>query len=201
MIVKDVEQNTPEWEKARTGMPTSSNFDEIITTRCTPSKQKQKFMYQLAAERITGVKEETYKNAIMLRGIEMEPEARSMYELLTGNEVTTVGICYLNKKKLFGCSPDGLVGEDGLIEIKCPTSAVHVSYLLANGFPKDYFQQLQGQLFVTGRKWVDFFSYYPGIKPLLFKVMPDRWFIKALETELEAFCKELDEVTERLKDI
>jgi putative phage-type endonuclease len=200
MIIVDVLQGSPEWLVARLGIPTASGFDRIITTRGEPSKQAQKYMYQLAAERITGVKEESYQNGAMQRGTEMEAEARAMYELISGNEVKIVGVCYLNEKKLYGCSPDGLIGEDGVIEIKCPTSAVHVAYLLDGGLPTEYFQQVQGQLFVTGREYVDFFSFYPGIKPLLIRIERDEKFIKSLETELKEFCKKLDEITKKIKE-
>lgn len=199
MIIEDILQGSEEWQKARLGIPTSSNFDKLITTTGTSSKQRIQYMYQLSAERITGIKEDTYKNNNMIRGSEMEDEARAFYELITGEEVTTVGICYPDKKKLYACSPDGLVGKDGLVEIKCPTSPVHIGYLLDGKFPMAYFQQLQGQLLVTGRKWCDFFSFYPGIKPLLLKVMPDEKFLNALKIELEVFVKELQELTERIK--
>jgi putative phage-type endonuclease len=201
MIVVDVIQGSPEWNTARLGIPTASGFDRIVTTKGEPSKQALKYMYQLAAERITGVKEETYQNAAMQRGTEMEAEARAMYELMTGNEVDIVGVCYPDENKLYGCSPDGLISKDKSLEIKCPGSAVHVGYLLDGGLPTEYFQQVQGQLLVTGRKWVDFFSFYPGIKPLLIRVERDEKFIKALMVELEVFCKELDKTTERIRKI
>ena len=199
MIVDNSPQGSPEWMACRAGIPTASGFDQIITTRGEPSKSRLKYMYRLAAERITGVKEEAYQNGAMQRGVELEAEARKMYELMTGNEVLTVGLCYQDKKKLFGCSPDGLIGEDGALELKCPSSAVHISYLLDNKLPTEYFCQVQGQLFVTGRKYVDFMSYYPGIKPLIVRVVPDMKFITALRVELELFVKELAEVVERIK--
>ncbi|MFA5499468.1 MAG: lambda exonuclease family protein [Candidatus Omnitrophota bacterium] len=201
MIVAEVLQGTPEWLAARLGIPTASGFDRIITTKGEPSKQAQKYMYQLAAERITGAKEEGYQNGVMQRGMEMEAEARAMYEFITGNEVKTVGVCYPDEKKAYGCSPDGLVNSDGLVEIKCPTSPVHVAYLLSGELPAEYFQQVQGQLLVTGRKYVDFFSFYPGLKPLPVRVERDEKFIKALMVELEIFVKELDEITERIRKI
>ena len=183
------------------GIPTASNFDKIITTKGEPSKSRLKYLYTLAAERITGAREEAYQNGIMQRGIEMEGEARAMYEVVTGTSVAQTGLCYPDDKRLFGCSPDGLVGSDGAIEIKCPTSAVHVSYLLDGGMPTDYFQQTQGQLLVTGRECVDFVSYYPGLKSLIVRARPDNKFIEALKTELKAFCKDLDEVTEKLRRV
>ena len=199
MIIENVVQGTPEWQKERVGIPTASCFDKIITVKGERSKQRTKYMYQLAAERITGIKENGYQNAVMERGIQMEDEARKMYELMTGYTVTTVGVCYPDEQKRYGCSPDGLIGEEGLVEIKCPTSAIHVGYLLGGVLPTDYVQQCQGQLLVTGRKWVDFFSFYPGLKPLLVKVKPDKKFLHSLQVELEIFCKELDAITEKIR--
>ena len=199
MIAEYMVQGTEEWKEAKLGIPSSSNFSNLITTKGVQSKQRTKYMYQLAAERITKTSEETYSNKIMERGILMEGEARDMYDLLTGHEVEKVGICYPNEKKLYSCSPDGLVNKDGLVEIKCPTSAVHVGYLLENKLPTEYFQQIQGQLLVTSRKWCDFFSFYPGLKPVLIRVKPEKSFLEALERELGLFVKELDEITEKLK--
>jgi predicted phage-related endonuclease len=199
VITENVLQGSAEWQSARVGLPTASMFDKIVTTKGEPSKQAIKYLFQLAAERITGKKEESYQNGAMQRGIEMESEARSMYELITGNVVEQVGVCYPDKKKLYGCSPDGLVGDDGIIEIKCPSSAVHVGYLLEGVLPIDYFQQIHGQLLVTGRKWADFFSFYPGLRPLLVRVEPDKKFIDALKKELISFNKELDRITDKIR--
>jgi predicted phage-related endonuclease len=199
MITDKATQGTKEWREARGGIPTASAFDRIITTKGEPSKQRQKYMYALAAERIAGVTENGYESEAMKRGKEMEAEARAMYELMTGLTVEQVGVCYPNEEKPYGCSPDGLVGKDGCLEIKSPTSPVHVGYLLNGTLPVDYFQQVQGQLLVTGRKWCDFFSYYPALPPLLIRVKPDEKFLKALMIELEVFCKELDEIETKLR--
>jgi putative phage-type endonuclease len=196
MEVIKVEQGSPEWFEARRGIPSASNFSCIITSTGTPSKSSLKYLYKLAGERVSGIIEEGYKNYNMERGTEMEAEAREAYEMITGNTVEEVGFCF---KEGYGASPDGLVDEDGLLEIKCPTAAVHVGYVLAGVLPTDYFHQTQGQLLATGRKWVDFFSYYPGIKPLLVRVKRDEPFLKALEKELKIFCKKLDEVVTILK--
>lgn len=199
MIIDPAIQGSAEWKLCRAGIPTASNFDKLITTKGDPSKSRTKYMYQLAAERVTGVKEETYQNGAMQRGIEMEAEARAMYSIVTGNEVEEVGVCYPDENRLYGASPDGLIGGDGCLEIKCPSSAVHVSYLLEGAIPTDYFQQTQGQLLVTGREWVDFVSYYPGLKALIVRAKPDKKFIEALKAELKNFCIELDKVTEKLR--
>jgi len=199
MKIIDVQQNSPEWFFARLGIPTASNFDKIVDTKGQPSKQKTKYMNKLAGEKVSGLQEETYTNGIMQRGIEMEDEARKLYELQADKEVKQVGLCVSEGNIIYGASPDGLIGSDGLLEIKCPLIATHVSYLLENKLPTDYYQQTQGQLLVTGRKWVDFMSYYPGIKPFIVRVKPDKAFQEALKRELTIFCAELAQVVERIK--
>ena len=199
MIKVDVVQGTPEWEQAKLGIPSASNFDKIVTTKGVLSKSAEKYMYTLAAERITGVKEDGYQNGPMLRGIEMEAQARAMYEFMTDNVVEQVGFCYLDSKKATGCSPDGLVGGAGGLQIKCPSSAVHIGYLLDQKLPTPYFQQVQGELFVTDRAWWDFFSFYPGLKPLLVRIKRDKKFIASLKLELGAFSHELEEITEKIR--
>lgn len=199
MITVDVVQGTPEWFAARCGIPSASNFDKIITTAGAPSKQAQKYMYQLAAERVTGRTEEGYNNAAMERGKETEAEARNLYELIHDVQIKEVGVCYPDEKKLCAASPDGLIGEDGLIEIKCPMAYASVGYILDNVLPTDYIQQVQGQLYVTGRKWLDFLSYYPGLKPMIVRVEREEKFIRSLAVELELFCKQLDQIVEKIK--
>ena len=199
MITVDCVQGTPEWFAARCGIPSASNFDKIVTSAGAPSKQAEKYMYQLAAERVTGRTEESYNNAAMERGKEMETEARSLYELIKDAKVEQVGVCYPNEKKLIACSPDGLVGTDGLIEIKCPMAYASVEYILNGKLPTDYVQQVQGQMLVTGRKWVDFVSYYPGLKPMVVRVDRDERFLLALDGTLKEFCVGLEQIVERIK--
>lgn len=198
MKIINCEQRSEQWYAVRCGVPSASNFDKIITTKGEPSKQAMKYLYQLAGEKISGKQEEQYTNNAMLRGCEMEAEARQMYQIVNDSIVEEVGFCITEGSYSFGCSPDGLVGQDGIIEIKCPQMATHVGYLLDGGLPTDYFQQVQGQLLVTGRKWCDFVSYYPGIKPLIVRVNRDEKFIKLLESELQLFCKKLDEVVTKI---
>lgn len=201
MEIVNVVQGSPEWKACRVGIPTSSDFDKIITTTGARSKTRTKYMYQLAGERITRTREEGYRNGAMERGQQMEDEARQLYSLVTGREVRQVGICYESKDKKYACSPDGLSGDDACVEIKCPSIAVHVEYLLNNKLPTDYYQQVMGQLLITKREHVDFVSYFPGMKPLIVKVMPDDVFLKALKCELEIFCQELEQVTEKLRGL
>ncbi len=199
MKIYDCEQGSPEWFKIRCGIPTASNFDKIVTSEGKPSKQMQKYLWKVAGEFITGVPEETYQSAAMLRGVEMEQEARNFYSMVNDVPIQQVGFCVGESDIEYGCSPDGFVGDKGMIEIKCPSLAVHVGYLLNGELPIDYVQQVQGELLVTGREWNDFISYYPGIKPLIVRVWRDEEFIKALRIELEIFCQELKKTIERIK--
>jgi len=197
MRIIDVPQTSPEWFAARLGVPSASNFDMIVTTKGERSKQRDKYLYRLAGETVAGKSEETYQNAAMQRGIELEAEARQLYELITGNTTTQVGFCIHDEG--YGASPDSLVGDDTTIEIKCPTMAVHVGYLLENRLPVEYIQQVQGQLLVTDRKYADFTSYYPGIRPLIVRVERDEKFIQLLRTELLLFVNDLKEVVAKIK--
>jgi len=199
MKTYDFAQYSPEWYAIRVGMPTSSKFDKLVTTKGEPSKQREKYLWQLAGEYVAGQAEETYQNAAMLRGLEMEDEARSLYEVINDVEVKQVGFCVGDPVFEYGASPDGFVGEDGLLEIKCGIASTHVGYLLKNTIVADYFQQVQGQMLVTGRMWTDVMSYYPGIKPLIIRVKRDEIFIGKLKAALEIFCYELKELIKKIK--
>lgn len=194
MIVLDVEQGSTEWFAARLGIPTASMFDKIITTTCQPSKSAQNYAFTVAGERLSGRIEEGYSNDSIERGRELEPVAREFYEFVSGHQVDQVGLVYKDEARLFSCSPDGLVGENGGIEIKCPSIGVHTRYLYGNKCPTDYYQQVQGCLYVTGRKWWDFISYYPDVEPLIVRCYPDEKFQEALDEELKKFCSEVDRI-------
>ena len=196
MRIIECQQGSPEWYQAKCGIPSSSEFDKIITTKGEPSKQREKYLFRLAGETITGISEESYQNEAMLRGKEMEAEARELYHLITGKKVQEVGFCLAEG---YGASPDGLVAKTGCLEIKCPNLATQVGYLLENKLPMDYWQQVQGQLLVTGREWVDFLSYFPRLKPLIVRVKRDKKFLELLEAELKKFCVELKEVVKKIK--
>jgi len=190
-------QGSPEWYAAKLGIPSASNFDKIICVDGAPSKQQRKYLYQLTAEIISKKSEETYQSEDMLRGKEMEAEAKKLYELITRSKVTEVGFCLSDG---YGASPDGLIGKNGCLEIKCPKAETHIGYLLnGSSLPVEYVQQTQGQLLVTGREWVDFMSYYPGLRPFIVRVKRDKKFIPALKKELEKFCTELKQTVRRLK--
>jgi len=198
MITIDCQQGSAEWLAVRAGIPSASNFDKLITTKGEPSKQAQKYLYSLAAEKVSGIKEESFQSQAMLKGIENEGEAVAYYELTQGVEVQEVGFV-LHESRRFGCSPDRLVGAEGLLEVKCPLPSSHVSYLLENNLYQDYLQQVQGQLLVTGRKWCDLISYSRGLRPLIVRVERDEKFLKALESYLETFCNDLEKIVEKIK--
>lgn len=198
MIIETFEQLSPEWFAARAGIPTSSCFDKIVTTKGEPSKSAQNYMYQLAGERLAGVKTATYQNAAMLRGIEMQGEAVALFTFLKDVEVKEVGLCYRDEQKRYSCSPDGLMGLEGL-EIKCPLIHTHVGYLLSGSLPMDYYQQVQGSMLVTGFSSWWFMSYYPGLPPLIIRVERDDVFCSKLKVALDEFCYNLDKITEKLK--
>jgi len=199
MTILDCVQGSEEWAAARCGLLTASNFDKIVTASGEPSKQRQKLLYQLAGERLVGARENAFQNEAMQRGAELEAEARALYEMLTDNTVVEVGLCYKDDLRLCACSPDGLVGEDGGLEIKCPSLPVHIEYVLGAKLPTEYVQQVQGNLYVTGRKWWDFESYYPGVRPLIVRVERDEKFIEKLDAAVKAFAAELEATVERIR--
>lgn len=198
MITLDIEQGSNEWFQARLGIPTASVFDKIVTTTGAPSKSAEKLMYKLAGERIIGYAEEGYINEAMQRGIDLEEEARMLFQITTDMEVEKVGICFHDESRKFACSPDGKVGDNEGLEIKCPSLAVHVEYLLNNKLPATYFQQVQGSLFVTGWERYHFFSYYPGMRPFHIVVERDEIWIAKFSKAIKEFCDELEEVYNKL---
>ena len=197
MIRLDIEQGSREWLETRSGTPSASNFDKIVTTKGEPSKQAKNYLYELAGERVAGPKPETYQNAAMLRGLELEVEARAYFELVQGVEVWQTGICFTDDKR-FSCSPDGLLPEAGL-EIKCPLIHTHVGYLLTGDLPNDYFAQVQGSMLVTGFTHWFFLSYYPGLPALILDVQREWEFTAKLRVALDEFCQELDELEKKLR--
>ena len=199
MIILDgIEQNSPEWYQSRLGIPTASSFDKIITSTGTVSTQRTKYMYQLAGERIIGQASESYINFHMERGTELEPEARDLFQMITGREVKQVGFCYHDEKRQSGCSPDGIIDDEELLEIKCPSLPVHVEYLIKGKLPTAYRVQIMGSLFVTGLERANFFSYYPGIKPFWCVVERDEMWIARFSKILNDFLAELEETYEQL---
>ena len=197
MKVYDCQQGSDEWFNVRLGKITASHFSDVMAKGT--SKTRKDYMIKLATERLTGLPEASYSNAYMEWGIENEPAAREYYETLYGVQVEQVGFAELNE--WVGCSPDGLVGKDGLVEIKCPKSTTHVSTILNNKMQTCYTAQVQGQIWVMERKWCDWISFDPRVtsNPLfMVRVQRDEKYIAVLELEVEQFIKELKVMIEKL---
>jgi len=191
-----VEQGTPEWHELRRGKVTASRVADILAkTKTGPSASRQNYLIELALQQVTKTIEESYTNAAMEWGTQTEPQARVAYEVKTGNFVDQVAFVDHPTISGFGCSPDGLVGDSGLIEIKCPNSATHWSYIKANAPPNKYFIQMQAQMAVTGAKWCDFVSFdsrMPERSQLLIVNVPrDNEYILYMETEIKQFLSEV----------
>lgn len=197
----DFEQGTPEWKAARLGVITASNFKKVLTKGIgwQESKTRRGYMLELATEIIRGEAASSFGNYHTERGSEYEPVAAELYTLQTGNAIIPCG--FIRNDEGFGYSPDGLVGDDGLIEIKTKLAGLHAAVLLGDTVPKDHVDQVQGGLYVTGRQWVDFVSYCPGLPLFIKRVERDDDYILALEQELKMFKDELDEVVKRIIEL
>ena len=192
----DCEQGSDEWISARLGIPSASMYGKIITTQGKWSTQADTYINQLVAEKLTGEQTPFYQNEHMARGTELEPDARKMYEFIKDVEVQEVGFC-LHDTLEAGASPDGLIGEDGGLEIKCPAPATHVEYLRGGKLPSKYKQQVMGCLWITGREWWDFMSYHPNMKPLIVRVERDEDYIAELEACVSKAVKLIEENVEK----
>ena len=199
IIIDDIIQGSPEWFSTCCGNVGASNIDKIITTTGARSKQREEFMYQLAGERITGQREETFQSLAMKNGIERESSARQLFEFIYAVEVRQVGIVYKDEWKLCHVSPDGLIGDNAGLEIKNPMMKTAVKYLLNGKLPTEYFCQVQMSLYVTEREKWYFMSNYEGLKPLIVEVYRDDKWISILEKELTDFNTELLQIVEKLK--
>lgn len=186
----EFEQGTPEWYAARLGIPTASEFDTVLATGRGggESKTRKTYMLKLLGERMTGQPMYSYSNDHMERGKEMEQEARDMYTFLTDLEPQRVGFIRTGN---VGCSPDSLVGDVGLLEIKTKLAHLQLEVLLADELPSEHRAQVQGQLWVSGREWVDFVCYWPKLPLFAKRVYRDETYIKRLETEVDRFETEL----------
>ncbi len=200
-----MEQGTPEWLALRAGKFTGSRFADLMaTTRSGPSASRANLITTLALERLTGEPESTFQNDAMRRGSELEPLARGAYEAHTGELVTCVAFVVHPSLDYCGVSPDGLLGDDGLLEIKCPASqAKHLAALRDGSHAAEYKWQIQGQLWVTGRQWCDAVSYDPrfpqGLQLAITRVRRDEKAIAELEAACIKATAEVDAIVEELR--
>lgn len=195
-MTEEVIQGSDAWKRLRLGRVTASRVADLLAkTKTGYGASRANYMAQLIAERLTDTPAETYQNAAMIHGTETEPEARAAYEFYQGVTVKEVAFVPHPKIDQAGCSPDGLVGDDGLVEIKCPNTATHLDTLLGQAVPAKYEAQMQFQMACTGRKWTDFVSYDPRMPEnmrLFIKRLPrDDKRIKEIETEIAAFLLEM----------
>jgi putative phage-type endonuclease len=190
-----VEQNTEEWMELRKGKFTASSFSDLFMKPTTATYQKA--IYRVVYERLTGEQPESFTNEYMERGHELEPLAREAYELETFNTIEEPGFFEFNP--WIGASPDGLIGEDGLIEIKSPAFNTMINYMLEQKLPTQYKWQVYGQMYVTGRKWTDFMAYHPKLKPVIVRVERDEEIITQLDQQLKASIKQAKEIIKKIK--
>ena len=190
-----MEQRTDDWFAARIGKVTASRVADVVAkTKSGYSASRDNYMAQLVCERLTGKPAESFSNAAMQWGTETEPLARAAYEAKIDVLVDEVGFIDHPSIVNSGASPDGLVGADGLIEIKCPNTATHIDTLLSQTVPKKYADQIFWQMACTGRDWCDFVSYDPRLPSdlqLFIKRIPrDDKYIQLLEAEVIEFLTE-----------
>ena len=191
-----IEQGTEEWLKIRLGKVTASGVADVLAkTKTGVSASRGNYLIKLAIQRVTGVVEESFTNDAMQWGTDNEPQARVAYEVASGNFVDQIAFVDHPTIQWFGASPDGLINQDGLVEIKCPNSATHWSYIKDDGPPTKYYIQMQAQMACTGRSWCDFVSFDPRMpeRSRLFikRVMREDDYIAEMEAEVKKF---LDEV-------
>ena len=200
-----MEQRSTEWFTARLGKVTASRVADVIAkTKTGYSTSRENYMAQLVCERMTGTQGESYNNAAMQWGTDQEPLARAAYEAAKDVLVDETGFVIHPTISNAGASPDGLVGDDGLIEIKCPNTATHIDTLLSDKVPSKYNTQMQWQMVCTGRKWCDFVSFDPrmpeGLQLFIQRVDFDVEYVKMLEAEITGFLGELETKIEKLKE-
>ena len=199
MIIFDIEQRSEAWFEARAGRVTGTRFKLLMAKETT--KTYQDLIYDMAAEIITGKIESGYVSEAMQAGIDTEPIARDEYVITTETKVVDAGFVIPDEDNKYhdwiGVSPDGLIGKDGLLEIKCPMPKTHLKYITAGKLPTEYRYQVQGQMFVTACKYCDFMSYSEGMQPFIIRVYPDKDLFAEFEKRLDALIPAVKEVTKK----
>jgi putative phage-type endonuclease len=199
-----MEQRSAEWHAARLGKVTASRIADVVAkTKTGYGASRANYRAQLVVERLTGVAAESYTNAAMQHGTDTEPQARAAYEWLSDRSVIEVGFIEHPTIAMSGCSPDGLVGADGLVEIKCPSTATHIETLLSETIPDKYVKQMQWQMACAGRQWCDFVSFDPRVpdkmRTFIKRVPRDDALLDELSLEVHLFLAEVDDTLSRLQ--
>lgn len=205
-MMKMTEQRTEEWFKQRLGKVTASAISNVIAkTKTGVSASRENYSTQLTLERLTGEQAEFYTNAAMEWGTATEPKARQHYEIYRDVFVDEVGFITHPMIEMSGASPDGFVGEDGLVEIKCPESKTQMETLLNQKVPTKYMPQMQWQMACTGRKWCDFVSFDPrmpeNLRLFVQRVERNDEYIVMLEQEVREFLTDVERKVEILRRI
>jgi hypothetical protein len=198
IFYNDVRQYSEEHDRLKLGVPTSSHFHKIITPQGKPSKQWREYACVLIAERILQRKIEFYKSLPMERGLIVEADAADWYEFDQDVTVQSVGFI-TDDNHTIGCSPDRLVGDKGLLEIKAPLPQTQVEYWISGEVNERFRPQLQGQLYVSQRSWVDIVCWHDVLPKVVMRVEPDEKFIKALDRELLVFNFFIERVMEKIR--
>lgn len=199
-----IEQGTDAWKAQRLGKVTASRVADVIAkTKTGVSASRVNYEAQIICERLTGVAVEGYTNAAMQHGIDTEPQARSAYEFMRNVDVVLASFVDHPRVPMSGASPDGFVGDDGLIEIKCPQQAAHLETLLTRKVPAKYVTQMMWQMAATERNWCDYVSFNPTFPPHLQlfvqRVHRDEELIFELEKEVLAFLADVDRKVTQLQ--
>ncbi len=203
-IIETCEQGSAEWLSMRLGKVTASRVKDVLSKGRgkAPSKTAESYMMELIAEVLTGESKPFFENDAMRWGTETEPQARSMYEVNNGF-VTVKEVAFVEHNEQVGISPDGLVGDDGLLEIKCPNTTTQLKRALSDDYSADYKAQIQMQLWVTERQWCDFVSYDPRLDCaagyLQQRVERDEEYIEEMKIKVYAFVKKMNELIKQLK--
>ena len=198
-IIESCEQGSEEWLSMRLGKVTASRVKDVLTKGRgnAPSKTAESYMMELIAEILTGESKPFFENDAMRWGTETEPQARSMYEI-NNDFVSVKEVAFVEHNEHIGISPDGLVGDDGLLEIKAPNTTTQIKRALSDDYSSDYKAQIQMQLWVTERKWCDFVSFDPrldcGASYLQQRVYRDEEYIEEMKVKVYAFVEKIKEV-------
>ncbi|EJF77426.1 hypothetical protein MCO_01341 [Bartonella sp. DB5-6] len=197
-----MEQRTAEWFQARLGKVTASNVYNVLskTAKGLPTSKYEDYKMKLMTERLTGEISQSYTTAAMQWGVVYEENALKEYEFIYDTNVTKCGFIQHPKIEMAGASPDGFIGEDGLVEVKCPRSTTHLRFFMDGEIKPEYYAQMQFQMACTGRKWCHFISYNPnfvgrstGLRMKIKRVHRDEEQIEEINKAVEAFLAEIDQ--------
>ncbi len=202
-IIRTIEQGSTEWHNMRLGKITASRIKDVMTNGRggNPSKTSESYMMELIAERLTGESKPFFENDAMKWGTETEPQARAMFELNTELEVEEVA--FIEHSDFIGMSPDGLIGDNGLLEIKCPNTSTQIKRALSDDYSADYKAQIQMQLWVSEREYCHFLSFDPRLDCeagyLQQRVERDEKYIEEMKEKTNTFIVKMNEIITKLK--